>query len=73
MTIRDRLRYCNVLLDDNQRKRICKFWFNSTPKHIGLFDTGKEERVRIEELEDIFDYADRIIGAIRRIDGTGEA
>ena len=70
VTIRDRLRYCNVLLDNNQRKRICRFFFDASPKRVGFFDADKEERVSIESVDDIFAYADRIRAAIQRIDSA---
>ena len=72
ITIRDRRSFCNVLLDDNQRKRVCRFWFNTSRKYISFFDTGTEEKVPIESVDDIFKYADRIAGAIQRIDSTGK-
>ena len=71
--IRDTKTYCSVLLDNNNRKPICRFWFNASRKYIGLFDTGKEERVSTESIDDIFKHADRIIGAIQRIDGARSA
>ena len=69
IAIRDTRTYCNVLLDDNRRKPICRFWFNTSRKYISLFDTGEEERVPVEGIDDIFKHASRIVAAIQRIDG----
>lgn len=70
IAIRDVKTYCSVLLDDNNRKPICRFRFSDSRKDIGLFDTGSEELVTIESVDDIFKHADRILSAIQRIDGA---
>lgn len=70
IAIRDMKTYCGVLLDDNNRKPICRFRFGASRKDIGLFDTDSEERVTIESIDDIFKHADRIIAAIQRIDSA---
>lgn len=59
ITIRDVESYCGVLLDDNNRKPICRLHFNGEKKRIGLFDKDKEERVTLEHLDDLYQYADR--------------
>lgn len=63
IAMRDVQSYCGILLDDNNRKPICRFRFNGKQKMIGLFDKladGKEERVFIESLDSIYDYAERL-------------
>ncbi len=61
IVMRDSKSYCAILLDDNNRKPICRLHFNRSTKYIGLFDADKnEERVRIELLDDIFKYAERL-------------
>ena len=58
-------RYCGILLDDNNRKPICRLWLNSAQKYIGLFDGKKqEERVPIDDLDDIYKLADRLKGTV---------
>ncbi len=68
--IRDARSYCNVVLDGSPRKPICRFWFDRSQKYIGLFDIDAMERVPIDSIDDIFRYADRIKGAIQRVDGS---
>jgi hypothetical protein len=59
--MRDSKSYCAILLDDNNRKPICRLHLNRGIKYIGLFDAERnEERVRIETLDDIFTHADRL-------------
>ena len=61
VVMRDTQSYCGILLDDNNRKPICRLHFNSSQKHLGLFDKDKnEERVPIHSLDDIYQYTDRL-------------
>ena len=58
---RDVKTYFGVLLDDNNRKPICRLHFNTDQKYIGLFDEDKnEERVPIDSIEDIYRHADQL-------------
>lgn len=60
--MRDAQTYCAVLLDDNNRKPICRLRFNNTQKlRLGLFNDKKEEElVSLESLDDIFNFSDRL-------------
>jgi predicted type IV restriction endonuclease len=59
--IRDKKNYCGILLDDNNRKPVCRLYFNSKKKYLGLFaDNKNEEKVVIEDLNDIYSYADKL-------------
>ncbi|WP_299474340.1 type I restriction enzyme HsdR N-terminal domain-containing protein [Cypionkella sp.] len=62
ITIRDAKSYCSIFVDDNNRKPVCRFYFNSkTTKHIGLFDEQKiETRHHIAEPADIYKFAKEI-------------
>lgn len=64
---RDRQSYFGVLLDNNNRKPICRFHFNSkSVKHIGLIDSEKNEtRHQIFDLNDIYQYADQLRATVR--------
>lgn len=58
---RDTKSYFGILLDDNNRKPICRLWFNGGKKHLGLFDENKQEtKHHIEKLEEIYQYEDAI-------------
>ena len=51
-----------ILFDDNNRQPICRFWFNSATKYLGLFDAKKNEtKVQIEKIKHIYKYADKIL------------
>jgi hypothetical protein len=61
ISMRDQRTYCGILLDNNNRKPICRLHFNTPRKQLGLFDEQKhEERVPIQDVDDIFKYAQRL-------------
>lgn len=64
IAMRDAQSYCAILLDDNNRKPICRLRFNNIQKlRLGLFnDKREEEIVSIESVDDVFNYADRLKG-----------
>jgi len=68
IAIRDRKNYCGILLDDNNRKPICRLHFNGSQKYIGLFAQKKEQRVAIDSLNDIFKYAEQLKAATGEYD-----
>ena len=69
VAIRDLRSYCGVLLDDNNRKPICRLHFDRAQKYIGLFDAEKSEtRHPIATLNDIYDHADALRETARRYD-----
>jgi len=59
---RDKQSYFGILLDDNNRKPICRLHFNGKQKYIGLFDENKnEDKKPIDSLDEIYDYSDQLI------------
>lgn len=64
---RDGKSYFAVLLDDNNRKPICRLHFNRTQLYLGLLDENKTEaREPIARVEDIYLHADAIRSAAKR-------
>ncbi len=75
---RDALSYFAILLDDNNRKTICRLYFNGTRKYIGLFDEHKKEtKVEIFSLDDIFLHGNALLKSVEAYDNrkasVGEA
>ena len=67
--MRDTKSYCGVLLDDNNRKPICRLRFNYSQKYIGLFDAEKnEEKFPLNVPLDVFKFEDRLVGALAYYD-----
>ena len=76
IAIRDTKSYCGVLLDNNNRKPICRMRFNAGQKYLGVFDENKhEQRIPIEEIDDIYLYSERLKpeGAVILVSGDGTA
>ena len=65
---RDTKSYFGVLVDDSNRRPICRFHFNGkNKKYLGLLDEHKTEtRHQIDRLEDIYQYAEQLREAARR-------
>ena len=62
---RDVKTYFGVLLDDNNRQPICRLHFNRSQWYLGLIDEEKnEERIPIDSLDEIYDYAAQLRQAV---------
>ena len=59
--MRDQKSYCAIIVDDNNRKPLVRLHFNGANKYIGLFDGEKEERVLIKDLDNLYDYSERLL------------
>lgn len=61
VTMRDAQTYCAILLDDNNRRPLCRLHLNGSKKYVSLFDQDrKEEKVLISGVDDLFSFADRL-------------
>lgn len=60
VTMRDTKSYCGILLDDNNRKPICRLHFNTGQKYVGLFSQKNEEKIAIDSVDCLYQYADRL-------------
>ncbi len=60
--IRDAQSYCAVLLDDNNRKPLCRLRFNNLKKlRLGVFNDKKEEiQISLDCVDDIFNHAEQL-------------
>ncbi|MDO5065538.1 MAG: type I restriction enzyme HsdR N-terminal domain-containing protein [Actinomyces bowdenii] len=65
---RDTKSYFTVLVDDTNRKPVCRFHFNSkSKKYLGIIGPDKSEtRYLLERLEDIYDHADALRETVKR-------
>ena len=73
VTIRDAQSYCAILLDNNNRRLLCRLYFDGSQKHIGLFDGSRhsggtlvEKRSPIESLNGIYTHADQLRETVQR-------
>jgi hypothetical protein len=69
ISYRDAQSYFAILLDDNNRKSICRLYLNGTKKFIALFDENKKEvKNEITSLDEIFNYSEQLISTVATID-----
>ena len=62
ITARDTKNYFGILLDDNNRKPLCRLHFNGKKKYIGIIGEDKKEtRYPIEGLDDIYSLSDKLL------------
>lgn len=67
ITLRDAKSYCAILMDDNNRKPICRLYFNSpTTKSLGVFDAAKNEtKLRVVAPTDLYQHVEAIEAAVK--------
>lgn len=62
---RDALSYFAILLDDNNRKTLCRLYFNGNKKYmVTLDEQRKEVRHDLTSLDDIFNFSDALLGVL---------
>ena len=67
---RDAQSYFAILLDDNNRKTICRIYLNGSKRYLGTFDEQKKEtRNEILTVDDIFNYGEILIKTVSNYDG----
>ncbi|MEG0975434.1 MAG: type I restriction enzyme HsdR N-terminal domain-containing protein [Comamonas sp.] len=68
---RDTQSYFGILLDDNNRKPVCRLHFNRVQKYVGILDADKKEtRHAITSLDDIYQLSDALIDATKLVAGA---
>jgi hypothetical protein len=75
VVMRDAQSYCAVLLDDNNRKPICRLRFNNNQKlKLGLFNAQREEeQVVLESVDDIYNFAEQLQATVASYAGNVDA
>jgi predicted type IV restriction endonuclease len=62
---RDTQSYFGILLDDNNRKPLCRLHLNGNKKHIGLFNDKKNEnRQFIQTIDDIYLFEKELLETV---------
>lgn len=66
---RDSQSYFSIILDDNNRKPLCRLWMNGSKKYLGLFDKDKKEtKQELLTLDDIYKYSTELLATINYYD-----
>ncbi len=73
---RDTQRYMGIILDNSRKKPICRLYFNSDTKYLGLLDSEglglggskKFDRVELGNVDDIYNHAEALKIIAQRYD-----
>ena len=66
---RDTQSYFGILLDNNNRKPICRLHLNGGVKYISTFHNDrKEEKVKMESIDDIFNFEEQLLMTVKNYD-----
>lgn len=66
IVLRDAKSYCAILFDDNNRKPICRFYFNRKKLAISVFSKEGEKKHEISKISDIFKFKNPIMDSIKQ-------
>jgi predicted type IV restriction endonuclease len=73
ITHRDAQSYFAILLDDNNRKTICRLYLNGSKKFfVTLDDQKKEVKIEINTLDDIFKHSETLLKIVDNYDKSKE-
>jgi hypothetical protein len=65
--MRDAKSYCAILIDDNNRKPLCRFYFNSkSVKYFSIFNGKEEDKKKIESIDQIYQLETEIIDCLKQ-------
>ncbi len=67
IAFRDTQSYFGILLDDNNRKPICRLHFNSSNKYVEVFNNGKDngEKKPISSLDDLYNFKAELFATVK--------
>ncbi|RTY83627.1 restriction endonuclease [Flavobacterium sp. ZB4P23] len=67
---RDTQSYFGILLDDNNRKPLCRLHLNGTKKYLGLFNENKIEiKHHIQSIDDIYQFEKELLETVGAYEG----
>lgn len=65
LVLRDAQSYCAILFDDNNRKPVCRLWFNNPSRlMLGLLNGKEQEKIALSDIDDIYKYAEQLKATI---------
>jgi predicted type IV restriction endonuclease len=68
--MRDAKSYCAILLDDNNRKPICRLFFHTKQKYLTVFDNEQTEgdKIPIDGVDDLFKMGEHFKKVVAKYD-----
>jgi hypothetical protein len=71
ISFRDAQSYFAILLDNNNRKTICRLYLNGTKKYLAILDDQKKEiKSEISCLDDIFNFTETLLKVVENYDNS---
>lgn len=71
IAFRDAISYFAIMLDDNNRKTICRLYLNGAKKSIAFLDENKKEvRNELQTLDDIFKHSETLCSVVENYDNA---
>jgi hypothetical protein len=65
ISYRDAQSYFAILLDDNNRKTLCRLYLNGLKKYLAIIDEQKKEvKIEISSIDDIFTHSELLFKAL---------
>jgi predicted type IV restriction endonuclease len=64
--IRDSKSYCAILLDDNNRRTLCRFYFGKNKRSVVVFTPDSEDRFELDSVDQLYKYKNSIHLAIKQ-------
>jgi len=68
IVMRDAKSYCAILLDDNNRRPICRLFFGKNRMSLEIFVPDNRDRIDIEKVMNIHQHRNLVLDAIRHYD-----
>jgi len=69
ISFRDAQSYFAILLDDNNRKTVCRLYLNGNKKFIATFDESKKEiKHEISRNDDLFNFSDVLLKDVEQFE-----
>ena len=70
--LRPQAGYCSVLLDNNRRRNVCRLRLRTGSWRLSLDDGGSDDRIPLDDLDDLFGYADGLRANVLAVLSPGQ-
>lgn len=64
----DKESYFAIILDDRITKWLCRIYIKKSKKYIAIFENGEKTKYSIENISDIYGYADKLVQRLQVLD-----
>lgn len=67
VAMKDVQSYCSILIDNNNRRPLCRLYFNSAQKYVSFVHKDKsEEKLPISSVDDLYQHAERLVAIAKQ-------